>query len=695
VARPLRYTFILVLAALATSLAAVGGWHYARASAPVNGPIILISVDTLRADRLPAYGYREIKTPALDALAADGVVFERAYSHAPQTLPAHAALLSGRLPFETGVRDEGMPIKAGEKLLQQLLHDRGFTTGAVVSSSRLARATGIARGFDFFDADFAPAAEDRRDGGDSEAIAEHWLDSAGTSRAFLFLHLDDPHAPYAAHAEAIAPSPTYESEIVYADEIVGRLIKYLKAHQLYDRSTIVLASDHGEGLGDHGEREHGLFLYDEAIHVPLVIKQPAGVGAGTRVRDRVQHIDLVPTVLELVKAPVPSGLRGRSLRPLLDGSGRIQPQTIYAEAQYGSRHFGWSPLTAAIGDRYVYIRAPREELYDLLTDPHQHENIAADHLAERTALASAMGKLVPRAAVTDLDPTSSPIDPKDKYEIVETYRAAVDLAASRKWAQAVRLLQSIVKQDGDLAEAWGRIGEYTARLDRLDQAADAYARAWTLRPNADDALSGAAVLLKLHRLDDARERAQAAADGARDGEQRGAAHELLARIALARHDADEARAEADQAQKAQPARPVAPFVAGRLLFDDGLYDDALPQFERAIAAERRGQAAPIAELHFYMAEALMRLNRLDDAETEYEAELRAFPRNTRASAALATLYQGSGRPDDAQRVISQMLDATPTPEVYAMAARLWTALGDSRQAAATRAEARKAFPEAR
>src|SRR5437870_1629626 len=181
--RPVRFTLIIFLAALGTTLAAVGGWRYARASAPVNGPIIVISIDTLRADHLPAYGYRNVRTPAIDALAADGVVFERAYSHSPQTLPAHVALLSGRLPFETGVRDEGMSIAREERLLPQLLHDRGYTTAAVISSNLLSQATGIARGFDFFDGG------DRRDGAVSEQIAERWLDSAGTSRAFLFLHL--------------------------------------------------------------------------------------------------------------------------------------------------------------------------------------------------------------------------------------------------------------------------------------------------------------------------------------------------------------------------------------------------------------------------------------------------------------------------------------------------------------------------
>jgi arylsulfatase A-like enzyme len=194
VSRPIRFTFIVGLAALATALAAVSGWRFARASAPLSGPIVIVSVDTLRADRLPAYGYSHVRTPAIDALASDGVVFERAYAHAPQTLPAHATMLTGRLPFETGVRDNvGFAVKPGERLLPQMLRDRGFTTAGVVSAYVLRKETGIGQGFDFFDGEMPPSSPElsigqvQRDGGESERIAERWLGSIGTARAFLFL----------------------------------------------------------------------------------------------------------------------------------------------------------------------------------------------------------------------------------------------------------------------------------------------------------------------------------------------------------------------------------------------------------------------------------------------------------------------------------------------------------------------------
>jgi tetratricopeptide (TPR) repeat protein len=743
--RPFRYTFILILTALGATLAAVGGWRYARASAPASGPIIVISIDTLRADHLPAYGYAKVKTPAIDALAADGVVFERAYSHAPQTLPAHASLLSGRLPFETGVRDNvGFTIKPGERMLPQMLRDRGYATAGIVSAFVLRKETGIGQGFDFFDGEMPKASLDtsigqvQRDGAQSEAIAERWLGSSGTTRAFLFLHLYEPHKPYAP-PERFAQYDPYDGEIAYADEIVGRLIKYLKSHQLYDRSTILLLSDHGEGLGDHGEQEHGLFVYDEAIHVPLIIKQESNAGAGRRVADVVQHVDVVPTILDLVKAPSPGNLRGRSLKPLLDGAGRLPEQAVYSEAMYARYHFGWSELTALTDGRFRYIRAPREELYDLQRDPHERDNIltpeaptrrsgfagtptpAGQYERTRQALRGALDRLIagrtiqppsevaPEArerlqalgyvgAQTDVStaPGDTLPDPKDKREILETYRAAVDRAAERKWREAIALLQQILRDDPGMADVWSQLAVFAVRLERYDLAADAYRHFIELKPSDPGGYLGvAATMFKQQKLKDAREHAELAVEVApeRDSRSRVIAHELLAKIALARHDVDEARTEAQLAHEADPKLPLPALIEARVLYDQGRYAEALPSFEQALAEQRKGGGAPLADLHYLAGDTYGRLERYADAEAQFAAELRDFPQNIRARAGLAMVYQATGRADTAARVIDEMVRITPTPESYALAARLWTMFGNRQQADAIRAEARRAFAE--
>ncbi len=279
-------------------------------------------------------------------------------------------------------------------------------------------------------------------------IAEHWLDSAGTSRVFLFLHLNEPHKPYAPPERFSQYSP-YDGEIAHADEIVGRLIQYLKKHQLYDRSTIILLSDHGEGLGDHGEQEHGLFVYDEAIRVPLIIKQESNVGAGRRIPDLVQHVDLVPTILDLVKAPVPDNLRGRSLKPLLEDTGSLRERPVYAESLYARNHFGWSEITALTSGRFQYISAPREELYDLTNDPSQRENLAGAEAGAADALdgmKEQLARLTGDAPPAPAGPVAVLADPKDGVEILERYRQALAFTAERKWADAIPLLQRVLRR---------------------------------------------------------------------------------------------------------------------------------------------------------------------------------------------------------------------------------------------------------
>ena len=725
--RPLRFTFIIFLAALGTTLAAVGGWRYARASSPVSGPIIVISIDTLRADHLPAYGYAKVKTPAIDALAADSVVFERAYSHAPQTLPAHASLLSGRLPFETGVRDNvGFTIKDNERLLPQMLRDRGFTTGGVVSAYVLRKETGIARGFDFFDGEMPPSSPEvsigqvQRDGAESVAIAERWLQSIGTARAFLFLHLYEPHKPYAPPARFAQYAP-YDGEIAYTDELVGRIVRYLKSHQLYDRSTIVLLSDHGEGLGDHGEQEHGLFVYDEAIHVPLVIKQEGNAGAGRRVADLVQHVDLVPTILDLVKAPGSGGFRGRSLKPLLEGTGRLAETPVYSEALYARYHFGWSELTALTDERYRYIKAPREELYDLRQDRDERANIAAERPQARQAMRGALEKVAAGAKIQTPGEVSAEArerlqalgyvgaqsevtsedsetlaDPKDKREILERYREAVDFAGQRKWPQAIALLQQILRGDPEMADVWSQLAVFATRIDRYDLVVDAYKHFIELRPSEPTAYIGAAAaLLKMRRLDEARDHAKLAAEVARDDDKRSraSAHEMLAKIALARRDTESARAEAALAREADETLPLPLYIEGRLLYDQGKFEQALPLFTQAIAELKKSGTLQITELHFYTADTLGRLERYPEAEAEFAAELKHFPHNIRARGGLAMLYQASGNPDAAAKTLADMLRATPTPESYALAARLYAMFGDRQRADEVRAEARRSFAD--
>jgi len=294
-------TLIITLFLLAVAGAAFTGWRFARESPPHQGPIVLVTADGLRADRAA--------TSNIQALAARGIVFERAYTHAPQTLPAHAALLTGQLPFENGVRDDGgFALKEDARTLAALLRNRGFSTGAAVSSFLLRRSTGLAQGFSFYDAEVPdePLEEGvlpQRDGIATFEAADQWIKSQSGQRYFLFLQVDARSA----------------------DAVLGRLVEELKRTRRYADSTIIFTSDFGDASS-------GVTLDDASLHVPLIIKLPGEAGAGRRVVQPVQHIDLLPTLLDAVRAPMPSGLRGRSLRAILDKtSGFVPDQPLYAE----------------------------------------------------------------------------------------------------------------------------------------------------------------------------------------------------------------------------------------------------------------------------------------------------------------------------------------------------------------------------
>src|SRR5919201_5759879 len=340
-------TVIITLFILAVAGAAFTGWRFARESAPHQGPIVLITVNGLRADRLPAYGGPAGATPNIDRLAARGIVFERAYTHSPLTLPAHAALVTGQLPFDNGVRDEGgFSLKDASRTIAGLLRNRGFNTGAAVSSFLLRRTTGLAQGFSFYDADIPdqPLEEGtlpQRAGGATFDAADRWIKSQSGQRYFLFLQVDAPSA----------------------DFVVGRLVDELRRTKCYNDSTIILTAD-------HGDLSAGATLDDSSLRVPLIVKQPGEAGAGRRVPLPVQHIDLLPTLLDLVRAPMPSGLRGRSLRAILDKtSGFVPDQPIYAELLSPQIRFDGRALFSLSNGSYRYVRGIGEQMRPLVTAP--------------------------------------------------------------------------------------------------------------------------------------------------------------------------------------------------------------------------------------------------------------------------------------------------------------------------------------
>ena len=680
---------ILAVFGMAVTAAAAGGWWYARESTPVQGPIVLISVDGLEPDELRAYGAVSSVAPAIDAVSGDAVVFERAYAHSPLSLPAHASILAGQLPFEHGVRDDaGFALSEDARSIAELLQNRGFETGAAVSSFLLRPESGVAQGFTFFDAELSaePGQESpvlHRDGERTTEVAERWLRARRGHRFFLFLQVDEQSA----------------------ESSVARLVAQLKELNLYEQATIVITADRAEAGA-------GVSLDDAALHVPLLVKQPENANAGHRVAVPVQHIDLLPTVLDLVRAPIPGGLRGRSLRPVLDGdANRIPEQPIYAETLAPKFRFGGSGKFTLITPAYRYVREGRDPIVDVdaALEPAPPEAAEAvqlrselDRLLEGHTVRppaeiapaeedrfAALGYL---AAAPLFDAEPEPLAADEEAWLVETHRGAAVLASHRNYGAAIGQLQAIARAYPRMALVQYQLGTLLGRMGRLDEARAAFAAASAVEPdNPYIPIALATLLLRSQHAELALEPASLAVALAEhhDSRSRSTAYELAARVALALDDFDVARAYADAAEKENPSLPMRRFVDGRVLHAEGRYEEALGAFEEAAAVTQDGR--PVQDLELSLAQTLERLDRYTEAEEHLRAELEAFPRNVQAYASLAMLYQASNRTAHAEEILTALTAAVPTPRGYETAASLWIVLGEPARAAAVRADARLLF----
>ncbi len=584
-----------------------------------RAPIILISIDTLRSDHLPAYGYKAVETPHIDALVGDGVVFEQAWSHCPMTLPSHVSMLTGLLPTEHGVRNNaGFRWDAKAHVsLPQVLARSGYESGAAVSSFVLRGDTGMRDAFAFYDDVVAPApgapfGEYQRTGDVTAAIAEQWLDRVGKKPFFLLLHLYEPHVPY------VPPEPfrsryanAYDGEIASADAIVGSFLESLKKRGLYDDAIIVLTSDHGEGLGDHGEQQHSILLYREAIQVPLIVKLPRSARKGERIANPVGLFDIAPTLAKLVGTTMMASPKSANL------FAAPASRNLYAETVYPYLQLGWSDLRAVVNERWHLIEGPQPELYDLPSDGREtksvldaNRRVASALLSEARsypAATSVQSSIDPETAarLASLgyigtvrerpDPRTLP-NPNEAVAILGEMQRAFELANEGRPAEAIPALESILQRFPKMQDVRVRLAEAQASLGRNDESIASYRTALAstdvLMPEVLLALGD--VCVRARKLDDASEMAKAArvASPAQ-------AAALEARIALARGDLEAALARANEAER----------IAKRALFGMSVV---------------RGEAYALME-------------KPDKAIDAYRREITAFPSHAEAYARLAVV----------------------------------------------------------
>ncbi len=690
-----------------------------------SGPrsVLLISVDTLRADRLGSYGYQAASTPVLDGLAARGLRFEQAATVAPLTLPAHASLFSGTFPTFHGVRDNGsFYVNDSITTLAEVMQARGYRTGGFVGAFVLDRRWGIAQGFDHYFDGFDLSNYDMAAGLDAaqrpgSEVVDHalsWLGEDSDRPYFAWVHLYDPHSPYTPPEPYRSRFPAtmegaYDAEIAATDAQIGRLLDSLQASGRLDNTIVVVVADHGESLGEHGEQQHGFFVYDAAVRIPLIV---AGPGVPARaVPDQVRIVDVMPTVLELVGAAVPSDVQGVSLLPL--GRGEELELLGFSETWYPRYHYGWSELTAVRNGQFKFIAAPRRELYDTQADPGELNDLSAANPRMADALERALRDMAARTAIAAkpqapraIDPAAEErlralgyvattisraalverprSDPKDMIGFYNLLKLAGSDSVAGRLDEAIAKIRTVLAADPEVIEAHTILGNIQIKAGRVADAIKAYQQALAVDPEHEGAAWSLALAYRqAGKLDEARtgfERVfqlnprgakalyQLATLAMGQGDFAGAAATLekgldLGDRAVFLVKIAEARLELNQLDAAQAALTEAVKLNA---------DQSMAHYNLGLVHEARGE--------------------WQAAAAEYEAEVKVSPKLYQPHFNLAKLLTRGGRPADALTHYRAAVDLNPefgTGFLYLAKAQLDAGDLKSAEASATRGLAAK------
>jgi len=682
------------LVALALFILSIAGCN--REHSPTPDPsrhpsVFLISIDTLRADHLPLYGYRGVETPNIDAFRKDSILYQNAYSQVPLTLPSHVSLLTGLLPAEEGVRDNlGYHFDARRHpTISSTLKGSGYETAAAVSAYVLRGETGLRDAFDFYDdsmtaGETANAGQIQRNGDLTRAALESWISRQRTAPVFVLLHLFEPHTPYEP------PEPyrsrfalSYDGEIATADAIVGRFLSFLKNKGLYDDSLIIILSDHGEGLGQHGEDEHGIFLYREDIHVPLLIKLPGSKRKGQTVSAAVPLTGVAPAIAEVTGlTTAPARFSSRSV---LDIDG-VPAGPVFSETLYPRIHLGWSDLRSAINGSHHLIESPRPELFEIASDPGETKNILSEQRREYATLRGFLEKssrnLTAPSAVSPEDaaklaslgylgnnqgmPEGSLPDPKEGIRSLRPFLDAAALESAGDLEQALRKYHEVVKGNPHFADAWLSVARVAGMMSRWPEAEQAYVKAIQASPSLASSvgIELASVLLKEGKLDAAEKNAALAAS-ANDS----AAHELTARIAIARGNPGQAEAEARVAMNDPRLAGAASVTLAQALVTQQRVPEAIEVLETASRAST-ANGRPVPGLDATRGNLLLLAGRREEAAAAFKAEIAHFPHHIEAYVSLAALQLRSGFTQRGQETIDAMRAANPGAESEKVAREL-------------------------
>jgi arylsulfatase A-like enzyme/tetratricopeptide (TPR) repeat protein len=702
-----------------------GAWIMWLRRSPIAAPaardnVLLITIDTARADHFGSYGDARARTRHLDRLAAEGVRFDRAYSTAPITLTAHASIFTGLYPFEHGVRNNGnFYLPQRYETLATAFKAQGYRTAAFISAFVLDRRYGLARGFDTYDDRMQGAQsqvvslEAERRGDRTELALTAWLDAqtadAGSTTRdrpfFVWLHLYDPHEPYRPpppFRDAFADAP-YDGELAFTDAIIADVMEKLRAHGLLDHTIVAVIGDHGESLGDHGEETHSMFVYDAAIRVPFILWRPGRIPGGRVVTDPVRGIDLAPTLLELVGAPPLPAPHARSLVGAISGRRDVPIRAVYAETYLPQLYLNWAPLRTLRDERWKYIDAPGPELYDMSRDPGETQNVYSSQPQTAAAMRSALGRLTAGTAgsmnvgaidretaeklaalgyigagAAALPPEggrhgegarAAPRDPKEVIGLFNRLRRANSAVRDRKYDEALPILRSVLHDDPRNAFARLVLGSAFMGMGQYRQAVEQYRNYVALVPTSSYAHQWMAICyVRLGEQDAAlKETAAALAldPGSTDS------RVLRGGILASRGQYDEAVRELSTALDTDPAKNVIRLDLAKVLDEAGRHDEAAREYA-VILAQQPQDAAALTGLGALRA----KQGNLQEGIDLLRRAVAVDPANDRARFDLAQAFERLGSREAAAKEYRRLLDqAATSPEVRRAAVARLAALG--------------------
>lgn len=642
----------LRVAAAAGVLALILGGVWTWRPAPKLN-VLLITLDTTRADHIGCYGHAAARTTAIDALAATGVAFENAYATVPLTLPSHAGMLTGLYPPENGLHNNGEGRLADVTTLAELLGRNGYQTGAFIGAVVLHAKAGLDRGFDVYDDDMSGG---ERHGDESHIMrngrmvvdaAINWLQDRDASPFFCWVHLFDPHAPYDGHAEIFgdrfAASP-YDGDIAFADVQIDRLLKHIRDAGRLDDTLVIVVGDHGEGFNEHEELEHGFFLYNSTLRVPLIVSAPRLTRSGHRVAEPVSLVDLFPTVLDCLQVPGSPRTSGASFKPALLGQ-PIEPRACYAETVSAFSAYGWAPLKCVTTADWKYVESTRDELYDLRNDPGELRNLLDEQPeqcrtmqqlladleaqmtpvdvsdvalteADRRALES-LGYLGGRRAPASESAAALP-DVKDMIRVYNAEIAARKLMSAGQTDAAVAELLTLIANAPDYLPARLTLGAAYQMQNRLDEAAAVYEETLRIDPHSHDAHFDLAKLAAGRGDTDAAIEHYRAAIAERPSS--AMAHINLATVLYSVKDLSGARQSFEAGLQASPESTVGHFNYGVFLAEQGELDAAIAHVRRAAELSPRNP-----QIQYQLGTLLARAGQFSSAADRFAEALRLNP----------------------------------------------------------------------